>query len=139
VETHGLSGPVPAITGDKWGHVVVGNIITDGVEGSITCFSLIMPQFTFLQATISVVVLCVIVHKCISTTIKCWREFRQFPYGICSAEQDGGLATAAAVDGGAYGGRLIVTTSGKKVYYGGGKRIDSISPSVGAYVWQRTA
>ena len=61
------------------------------------------------------------------------------PYGILSATQDGGLVSAAVVDGGAYEGRLVVTRGDKKVYYGGGKRIDSISPAVGAYVWQRTA
>ena len=77
VETHGLSGPVPAITGDKWGHVVVGNIITDGVEGSVTCFSRINPQATFNKTSASVVMLCVVEYKCISTTIKCWREFSQ--------------------------------------------------------------
>lgn len=61
------------------------------------------------------------------------------PYGILSATQDGGLVTAAATDGGAYEGRLVVSGGSKEVYYGGGKRIDSISPAVGAYVWQRTA
>ena len=62
------------------------------------------------------------------------------PYGILSATQDGGLVSAAAVDGGPYIGRIVVTdNSGTKVRYGGGKRIDNISPAVGAYVWQRTA
>lgn len=68
------------------------------------------------------------------------------PYGILSATQDGGLTSAAAVKGGPYEGRLIVTegtinhgVGDKKVLYGGGKRIDSISPAVSAYVWQRTA
>lgn len=61
------------------------------------------------------------------------------PYGILSVTQDGGLVSAAAVDGGAYHGRIVVTdSSGTKVRYGGGKRIDNISPAVGAYVWQRT-
>lgn len=77
VETHGLSGPVPAITGDKWGYVVVGNIISDRVKGSITCFAIINPQATCSQTGTSVIILCVLVHKCISTTIKCWREFSQ--------------------------------------------------------------
>ena len=61
------------------------------------------------------------------------------PYGILSAAQDGGLVSAAAVDGGPYKGRIVVTDTGTKVRYGGGKRIDSISPAVGSYVWQRTA
>lgn len=61
------------------------------------------------------------------------------PYGILSVTQDGGLTTAAAVNGGNYEGRLVVTEGNKKVFHGGGKRIDSISPAVGAYVWQRTA
>jgi hypothetical protein len=60
------------------------------------------------------------------------------PYGIISVLQDGHLTTAAAVNGGYYEGRLIVTRAGKEVYYGGGKRIDSISPAVGAYLWHRT-
>lgn len=60
------------------------------------------------------------------------------PYGILSVTQDRGLTTAAAVKGGYYEGRLVVTVDDKKVSHGGGKRIDSISPAVGAYLWHRT-
>lgn len=60
------------------------------------------------------------------------------PYGILSVTQDRGLTTAAAVKGGYYEGRLVVTGDDKKVSHGGGKRIDSISPAVGAYLWHRT-
>lgn len=63
------------------------------------------------------------------------------PYGILSAAQDGGLPSAAAVNGGSYEGRLVVTNTvfPSVVHYGGGKMIGNIPPAVGAYVWCRTA
>ena len=64
---------------------------------------------------------------------------KESPYGILSVTQDGGLTTAAAVNGGIYEGRLVVTGGSKKVSHGGGKMIGNIPPAVGAYVCHRTA
>lgn len=60
----------------------------------------------------------------------------QSPYNILSANQDGGLKTAGAVDGGSYSGRIVVACY--EVYFGGGARHTNISPSIAAYIWKRT-
>lgn len=61
---------------------------------------------------------------------------KESTYNILSANQDGGLKTAACIDGGAYAGRVVVACS--DVYFGGGARHANISPSIGAYIWKRT-
>lgn len=60
----------------------------------------------------------------------------QSPYNILSANQDGGLKTAACIDGGPYAGRVVVACN--DVYFGGGARHANISPSIAAYIWKRT-
>lgn len=59
------------------------------------------------------------------------------PYNILSANQDGGLKTAGAVDGGNYAGRIVV--AGNDVFFGGGLHHTNISPGIAAYIWKRTA
>ena len=61
----------------------------------------------------------------------------QSPYNILSANQDGGLKTAGAVDGGSYAGRIVV--AGNDVFFGGGLHHTNISPGIAAYIWKRTA
>ena len=61
----------------------------------------------------------------------------QSPYNILSANQDGGLKTAGAGDGGNYAGRIVV--AGNDVLFGGGLHHTNISPGIAAYIWKRTA
>lgn len=66
----------------------------------------------------------------------------QSPYSLCSAYQDGGLSTAAVVDGGPYSGRVVVATGGdggNSVLYGGGSRFKVVQPCISSYIWKRTA
>ena len=58
-------------------------------------------------------------------------------YNILSVNQDGGLKTAACIDGGPYAGRVVVACN--VVYFGGGARHANISPGIAAYIWKRTA
>lgn len=63
----------------------------------------------------------------------------QSPYNILSTNQDGGLKTAACMDGGPYAGRVVVAVPGNDVYFGGGLHHTNISPGIAAYIWKRTA
>lgn len=62
---------------------------------------------------------------------------KESPYGILSAEQDGGLTSAAAVGGGAYEGRIVVSGGDKLVFFGGDKYHNNLSPAIAAYMWKR--
>ena len=62
----------------------MGDIISDRVKGGIACFAYIHPITPTIQTISNVYILLVIEHKCISTTIKCWREFRQLLNGYFS-------------------------------------------------------
>jgi hypothetical protein len=62
---------------------------------------------------------------------------KESPYNILSANQDGGLKTAAAVNGGYYACRIVVACN--DVYFGGGARHANISPGIASYIWKRTA
>ena len=63
---------------------------------------------------------------------------KESTYGILSAQQDGGLTSAAATNGGAYEGRIVVSGGNRSVLFGGDKYHNNISPCIAAYMWKRT-